>query len=104
MTSERRLMIDLLAASEAYSRLEISDIGLVRTHHNPADALTKVGRCNALERIIELGVVDHPVEQWVIRPAPQHHPTSELDRNARLGNNATFATGKGASVNQEDGK
>lgn len=41
MTSERRLMIDLLAARQAYARMEISDIGLGRTHNNPADAFTK---------------------------------------------------------------
>lgn len=55
MTSERRLMIDLLADLQAYSRMEISDNGLVRTHYNPAD--TKVLRCDALESVLELGKV-----------------------------------------------
>lgn len=52
MTSERRLMIDLLAARQEYSRLEISDIGLVRTHYNPPDPFKKIGRYDALERIV----------------------------------------------------
>lgn len=77
ITSERRLMIDLLAARQAYSRLEISDIGLVRTQYNPADAFTKVGRCSALERMLDLGVIDHPVEQWVIRQTDGPKPTGE---------------------------
>lgn len=63
MTSERRLMIDILAARQAYSRMDIFDISLVRTHHNPSDAFTKVGSCDALERVLELGVIEHPVEQ-----------------------------------------
>lgn len=63
MTSERRLMIDIFAARQAYSRREISDINLVRTHHNSADAFIKVRKCVELERLIELGNIDHPVEQ-----------------------------------------
>lgn len=79
ITSERRLMIDLLAARQAYSRMEISDIGLVHTHHNPADAFTKVGNCAALERLVEIGVIDHPVQQWVIRqPRPSDAVSDHL--------------------------
>jgi Reverse transcriptase (RNA-dependent DNA polymerase) len=50
-TSERRLMIDITAVREAYFKQEISDVGFVRTKNNPADAFTKVGKCDALEYI-----------------------------------------------------
>jgi hypothetical protein len=42
-----------------------------RTKFNPADALTKVGKWDALEQITITGVCDLPVEQWIVR-AKQH--------------------------------
>lgn len=39
-TTERRLMIDIEAAREAYGRQEISDVGWIRSEDNPADGLT----------------------------------------------------------------
>ena len=41
-TTEKRLMIDVAAAREAYKRYEISNVGLVRSEHNPADGLTEL--------------------------------------------------------------
>lgn len=40
-TTEKRLMIDIEAAREAYCKQEISDIGWIRYEDNPADGLTK---------------------------------------------------------------
>ncbi len=47
--------------------MEISDIGFIRSAFNCADAFTKEGHCNALEGLLLDGVVDHPVEHWIIR-------------------------------------
>jgi hypothetical protein len=66
-TSEKRLMIDITAAKEAYHEGTIGIIGFVRTAFNPADAFTKVTRCLALEGIIIKGKISHPIEQWVER-------------------------------------
>jgi Reverse transcriptase (RNA-dependent DNA polymerase) len=66
-TAERRLMIDVLIAREMYSARELSDIGRVESNCNPADALTKAGPCSALDRILDRGILDLPVIQWIIR-------------------------------------
>ena len=55
-TSERRLMIDIAAAREAYNANEISNVCLVRAEHNPADGLTKVKFCKALDAILRTGM------------------------------------------------
>lgn len=66
-TSERRLMTDIHSVREAYNKFEISDIGFIRTHNNPADAFTKLGPNDALEHLLRNGRADFEVEQWVLR-------------------------------------
>lgn len=66
-TTEKRLMIDVAAAREAYNRHEISNVGLVRSEHNVPDGLTKPGPCAALDAVLRIGKDVNPVQQWVIR-------------------------------------
>ena len=66
-TTEKRLMIDVEAAREAYGRQDISDVGWIRSQDNPADGLTKRGRCEPLERFLDTGYLNVPVQQWIIR-------------------------------------
>lgn len=66
-TTEKRLMIDIEAGREAYGKQEISDIGWIRTDDNPADGLTKSVLCPSLERLLDTGFLDVPVQQWVVR-------------------------------------
>lgn len=71
-TTEKRLMIDVQTIREAYEKMEISDVGWIRSEQNPADALTKVKDNEVLDRIIDEGILDHEVDQWVVRsPAVQ---------------------------------
>lgn len=51
-TTERRLMIEIMAARQAYRRFEIAAIGLVRGEDNPADGLSKVNDNGALQRLL----------------------------------------------------
>lgn len=67
LTTERRLIIDLMAARESYARGEISDIGLIRSQYNPADELTKDTDCSRLLAIMTSHHISHPVEEWVTR-------------------------------------
>lgn len=66
-TSERRLLIDICLAREAYAKGEIDHVGLVKSENNPADGLTKVKHCRALEDILVTGMDKNPVEQWIKR-------------------------------------
>jgi len=66
-TAEKRLMIDVAVAREAYNRYEISSVGLVKTEHNIANGLNKPGRCPALDTILRTGKDNNPVQQWVTR-------------------------------------
>ena len=60
-TTEKRLMIDIASARESYGRLEISNIGLVRSEHNIADAMTKPKKCAALNYVVTDGKLAHPI-------------------------------------------
>lgn len=59
-------MTDVVPASEAYTKLEISGIEPARSKHNAADAFTKVNKCLALERLLSDEKSDHPIEDWVL--------------------------------------
>ncbi len=61
-TTEKRLMINLAAAKEAYKNMEISDIGFTRNEFNCAEAFKNVGHCESIERVLLDSVVDQPVE------------------------------------------
>jgi len=66
--TEKRLMVDVAAARQAYNRQDLSNVGLIATDNNIADALTKVRGCGALDALLRTGVDRTPVVQWVIRP------------------------------------
>ena len=65
--TERRLMIDVAAARESYTRFEISNIGLVRGDVNPADALTKPNFGKPLTTILKTAIDETPITQWIHR-------------------------------------
>ena len=65
--TERRLMIDVAAARECYTRFEISNIALVRGDDNPADALTKPNHGFPLLEIIRTAKDKTKVVQWIHR-------------------------------------
>lgn len=62
MTStEKRLMVDVHAAREAYARFQIISNAWIRSQFNPADALAKVKENSVLNKIIDNVTVDHPL-------------------------------------------
>jgi hypothetical protein len=62
-TTERRLMVDIAAARDAYHERIISNIGLIRSEFNIADGLTKAGPNEALRKFLVTHCLDHPIEQ-----------------------------------------
>lgn len=72
-TTEKRLMIDIEAAREAYARGEVSNVGWVRSEDNLVDGLTKIKKCDALHELLQTGVLSRKVERWITRPAIINH-------------------------------
>lgn len=66
-TSEKRTMLDVAAAREAFRDKTISDIGFVRSSHNPADGFTKEMSQQRLNTVLKLAHVIVQPEQWIIR-------------------------------------
>lgn len=53
--TEKRLLIDIAAACEAYHVKDITQVGLISKIFNPADGLTKVKENGALRRLTITG-------------------------------------------------
>jgi hypothetical protein len=64
-TTEKRLMADA-SILEAYNDRKISNIALIRSEHNAADAMTKIAQNAALQEILHAHRVSHPLEQYLI--------------------------------------
>lgn len=85
-TTERRLMVDIAAAREAYNDSTISNIGLIRSQYNIADALTKDGGNDALLTFLRESKISHPVEQYILRTSNHNalgHQKSGCDSQDR---------------------
>ena len=65
-TSEKRLMIDIEVARNAYAKKEIDNIALIESQYNPAYAMTKISPNEALIKIMKSNKLDHPVKQYII--------------------------------------
>lgn len=66
-TTEGRLMLDIFAARQAYSRREIDNIGLIKSEVNLADDLTKMKGNGALARAMQSSRLDHRAEDYILR-------------------------------------
>lgn len=62
-TTERRLMIDIVAVREAYKLQEISNVRLVHSEHKSADGTTKIKLKKALEELLKAGMDTNPVQR-----------------------------------------
>jgi hypothetical protein len=69
---EKRLSIEIAVAREAYAKFELSNLGFVRTAYNLADPMVKQGKNKHLDKLLDTGVVDHPVEEYVTRARMTH--------------------------------
>ena len=79
-TTERRLMVDIASAREAYQERTISNIGLILSEHNAADGLTKLRANAALIHLLHFHIITHPVQQYIIHTDTQ--PALELQKGA----------------------
>jgi len=70
-TTEKRLMIDVMAVREAYERRELSEFRWIEGPDNPADAMTKAKPNKALERLVDTNELRMKVVGWIDRPGRQ---------------------------------
>jgi len=66
-TTEKRLMIDVAAASEAYGGKNISNVGICKSEHNTSDGLTKPCPSAVLDGVMHTSNDLNPVNQCIIR-------------------------------------
>jgi len=64
-TTEKRLMIDLMALRQSYERREISEIRWINGEDNPANAMTKASANRALEGLVNSNSLTVRLEAWV---------------------------------------
>lgn len=69
-TTEKRLMIDIRAAREAYEKIEIRHVGWVRSEDNLANGVKKPGKCQALEDVLTTVGLTPKVMKLIERTAP----------------------------------
>jgi hypothetical protein len=67
ITSEKRLMIDLMCLRQFYERREITEIRWIDDEFNSVDVMTKSNSCQALSRLIDTNAIDLRVSEWVER-------------------------------------
>lgn len=65
-TSEKRIMLDIHSAREAYQAREISNIGYVRSCDNLADGFTKKKMQKALFNLLRTRMHELNREQWIL--------------------------------------
>jgi hypothetical protein len=66
-TTEKRLMIDIMALRQAYEAREINEIRWIYGQDNPADAMTKGSPNGTLEALVSTNRARIRVEGWVQR-------------------------------------
>jgi hypothetical protein len=67
ITSEKRLMIDLMCLRQSYERRKITEIRWIDENTNSADAMTKVNSCQTLTKLIDTNIIDLRTTAWVER-------------------------------------
>lgn len=66
-TSEKRLVIDILATGEVCQRFEVKATGLVPGDRNPSDAFSKLRHDGVLTKLLETFAEKTKVLQWIDR-------------------------------------
>lgn len=67
VTKEKRQLIDIAVVKDAYAKNEISQVGHVLSDQNRADAMTKIGKCQDLNTVLETERLTVQVTPWVER-------------------------------------
>lgn len=69
ITTEKRLMMDLQTVKDSYRKMKLNNVAFVQSESMLADSLTKIKPNHLLSKVLSTGIIDHPMEQWIIRNA-----------------------------------
>jgi hypothetical protein len=67
ITSEKRLMMNLMCLRQSYERREITKIRWIDEDTNSIDAMTKINSCQILTKLIDTNIIDLRTTAWVKR-------------------------------------
>ena len=92
LSDKQRLIIDLRAVCDAYAVYDISNDGFVSSRNNPADGLTKIGKCGSFYPFFRLTnvILSQNKGVFVSRVQPQQpticllHPFAMLVHKSQL--------------------
>lgn len=80
-------MIHIITLRGPFKKKDITEIGLLQSDYNLADALTKPDECPQLEKFLDKGKLGQGVAQWVVRSEHQRAAlvaSSELQDSRRV--------------------
>ncbi len=83
ITSEKRLMIDLMCLRQSYERREITKIRWIDEDTNSVDAMTKINSCQALTKLIDTNIIDLRTTAWVERMNERATKNEEIIQNEK---------------------
>jgi hypothetical protein len=83
ITSEKRLMIDLMCLRQSYERKKITKIRWIDDDSNFADAMTKINSCQALTKLIDTNIIDLRTTAWVKRMNEKAIKNEEIIQNEK---------------------
>lgn len=67
MKTEDRLIINLQTAKDSYQNLEVNYDVFVQSKLMLTDSLINVEPDHLLFKFLSTGIIDRPIEQWIIR-------------------------------------
>jgi hypothetical protein len=81
-TTEKRLMVDLAAARQGFRKRDITNVCLIRSEQNVADAMTNFSANSSLLQLIKSHCINHPIEQCVLE-YDRIHERAETSQQVR---------------------
>ncbi len=67
ITSEKRLIIDLMCLRQSYKRREITKIRWIDEDTNSVDAMTKINSCQTFTKLIHTNIINLRTTAWMKR-------------------------------------
>jgi hypothetical protein len=83
ITSEKRLMIDLMCLRQSYERRKITKIRWIDEDTNSIDAMTKINSCQTLTKLIDTNIIDLRTTAWVKRMNERATKNEEIIQNEK---------------------